>query len=154
MSRTISMASGAILHSVYREAAAPSLPGEPKFPWPGDQRVAQRPRLDQADHGVVDRGVAVGVVLTHDVADDAAALGEGAVGAVAAIEHRVQHAAVDGLEAVAHIGKRAADDDRHGVVHVGPLHLGVEVDVLDAAVVDDFGAVRCQGNAHPSHCAE
>jgi len=28
------MASGAILHSVYREAAAPSLPGEPKFPWP------------------------------------------------------------------------------------------------------------------------
>ncbi len=28
------MASGAILHSVYRMAAAGSLPGEPKFPCP------------------------------------------------------------------------------------------------------------------------
>ena len=34
MSRTISIASGAILHSVYRMAAARSLPGEPKLPWP------------------------------------------------------------------------------------------------------------------------
>ena len=31
-SRTISVASGAILHSVYRMAAAGSLPGEPKWP--------------------------------------------------------------------------------------------------------------------------
>ena len=28
------MASGASLHSVYRMAAAGSLPGEPKLPWP------------------------------------------------------------------------------------------------------------------------
>ncbi len=28
------MDSGAILHSVYRGAAAGSSPGEPKFPWP------------------------------------------------------------------------------------------------------------------------
>ena len=28
------MASGAIRHSVYRIAAAESLPGEPKLPWP------------------------------------------------------------------------------------------------------------------------
>ncbi len=34
MSRTISSASGAIRHSVYRIAAAESLPGEPKLPWP------------------------------------------------------------------------------------------------------------------------
>ena len=34
MSRVISMASWASRHSVYREAAAPSLPGEPKFPCP------------------------------------------------------------------------------------------------------------------------
>ncbi|CAM5521897.1 hypothetical protein SPURM210S_06060 [Streptomyces purpurascens] len=32
MSRTISIDSGAILHSVYRMAAAGSLPGEPKLP--------------------------------------------------------------------------------------------------------------------------
>ena len=34
MSRTISSASGAIRHSVYRIAAAASLPGEPKLPCP------------------------------------------------------------------------------------------------------------------------
>ena len=28
------MARGAILHSVYRGAAGPRLPGVPKFPWP------------------------------------------------------------------------------------------------------------------------
>ena len=34
MSRTISIAIGASLHSVYRIAAAGSSPGEPKLPWP------------------------------------------------------------------------------------------------------------------------
>ena len=38
---------------------------------PVDERVAKRPRLCEADQGVVDRAVAVRVVLTHDVADDA-----------------------------------------------------------------------------------
>ena len=33
MSRSISMASGASRHSVYRMAAGGSLPGEPKLPW-------------------------------------------------------------------------------------------------------------------------
>jgi hypothetical protein len=33
MSRSISMASGASRHSVYRMAAGGSFPGEPKFPW-------------------------------------------------------------------------------------------------------------------------
>jgi len=34
MSRSISIASGSSLHSVYRMAAAGSLPGEPKLPLP------------------------------------------------------------------------------------------------------------------------
>ena len=33
MSRSISIASGARRHSVYRMAAGGSLPGEPKLPW-------------------------------------------------------------------------------------------------------------------------
>ena len=90
MSRTISMASGAIRHSVYRIAAAGSSPGRAEVALAVDQRVAQRPVLDQADQGVVDRRVAVRVVLTHDVADDAAALVVAAVGAVAAVVHRVE----------------------------------------------------------------
>ena len=72
------------------------------------QRVAHGPVLDQADQGIVDRGVAVRVVLAHDLAHHAGALVEGAVRAVAAVEHRVQHAAVDGLEAVADVRQGAA----------------------------------------------
>ena len=120
----------------------------------GDERIAQRPRLHHADDRVVDGAVPMGVVLTHDVADDARALGERAVWTVATVEHRVQDAAVDGLEPVTNVGKRAANDDGHRVVQVGPLHFGVEVYGLDAAVLNAAGDVRCQGNAHPSHCAE
>ena len=98
-----------------------------------DQRVAHHPGLREPDQGVVDRGVAVRVVLTHDVADDARALGEAAVGAVAAVVHRVEHPAVHRLEAVAYVGQRPADDDRHRVVEVGALHLGLQLDRLDPA---------------------
>ena len=98
---------------------------------PVDQRRAHHPRLRQPDQGVVDRGVAVRVVLAHDVADHAAALREAAVGPVAAVEHRVEHAPVHRLEAVAHVGQRPPDDDRHRVVDVGALHRGLELDGLD-----------------------
>ncbi len=47
---------------------------------PVDQRVAHREILRHADQGVVDRGVAVRVVFTHDVADDPGALARGAIG--------------------------------------------------------------------------
>ena len=70
----------------------------------GDQGVAQRPGLYEAREGVVDRGVAVGVVVTHDLADDAGGFGERGGGPVSAVVHGVQDAAVDGLEAVAHVG--------------------------------------------------
>ena len=99
---------------------------------PVDQRVAHRPRLGQPDEGVVDRGVAVRVVVTHHLTDDAGALDVAAVGPEALVVHRVQHAAVHRLEAVADLGQRAADDDRHRVVDVAALHLLLEVDRLDA----------------------
>ena len=122
------------------------------------ERVAQAPRLHEAHERVVDRRVAVRVELAHDVADDARALRERLVGAVAAVVHRVDHAAVHGLEAVAHVGQRTAHDDAHRVVEVRPLHLELQVDLVDLAV--DAGAlvvvvagvqnIRCQGNARPS----
>ena len=96
-----------------------------------DERVAQRPVLHQPHQGVVDRRVAVRVVLPHDVADDPRALVEAAVRPVAPVVHRVQHPPVHRLEPVAHVRQRPADDDRHGVVDVRPAHLGVEVDRLD-----------------------
>ena len=99
---------------------------------PVDQRGAHHPRLREPDEGVVDRGVAVRVVVAHHVADDAGALHVAAVRPVAAVVHRVEHAAVHRLEAVAHVRQGAADDDRHRVVDVAALHLLLEVDRLDA----------------------
>jgi hypothetical protein len=101
---------------------------------PVDQRRTQHPRLRETDHGVVDRGVAVRVVLTHHVADDARALREAAVGAVAAVVHRVEDPAVHRLEPVAHVGQRTPDDHRHRVVDVGLLHQRLQLDRLDAVV--------------------
>ena len=103
-----------------------------EVPLPLHERVAQAPVLDEADQGVVDRAVAVRVVLAHDVADDAGALVEPAVRPVATVVHRVEHPAVHRLQPVAHVGQRAAHDDAHGVLDVRPLHLGVEVDRLRA----------------------
>ena len=118
-----------------------------------DQRRAHHPRLREPDQGVVDRGVAVRVVLTHDVTDDARALGEAAVGPVAAVVHRVEHPAVHRLEAVAYVGQRAADDDRHRVVDVGALHRGLQLDRLDPAAAAGRGAGGGLGHDLVSLCS-
>jgi hypothetical protein len=70
-----------------------------------DEGGAHDPVLRHAHHRVVDRDVAVRVVLAHHVADDRGALAELGVGPEAQIVvHRVQDAALHGLEAVAHVG--------------------------------------------------
>ncbi len=110
----------------------------------GDERIPERPVLDEAHHGVIDGGVAVRVELAHDVTDDAGALGERAVRAVSAVEHRIEHAPVHGLEAVAHVGEGTRHDDAHRVVEERPLHLLVEVDLVDAPVVDAVDGARLE----------
>lgn len=75
------------------------------------------------------------VVLPHDLADHAGTLRERLVRAESAVVHAVDHAAVHGLEAVAHVGERAPDDHGHGVVEVAALHLRLQVDLVDLAVV-------------------
>ena len=106
--------------------------------------VAQGEGLREADHGVVDGGVAVGVVVAHDVADDLGGLGVLLVELEAHLLHAVEDAAVDGLEAVADVGQGAADDDRHGVVEVRPAHLLFNIDGEQeggAAALDVIAAV-------------
>ena len=83
------------------------------------QQVAHRERLRHAHDGVVDRHVAVRVVLADDVADHARRLLVGAVIVVAELAHRVQHAPMHRLQAVAHVRQRAPDDDAHRVVEIG-----------------------------------
>ena len=118
---------------MYREAPAGSPSTDPKFPCGSIERVAQREVLRHPHQGVVDRRVAVRVVLAHDAADDVGRLPVRPVGAQALLEHRPEDPAVDRLQAVAHVGERAADDDRHRVVEVGALDLLLELDGLDAA---------------------
>ncbi len=60
--------------------------------------------------------VAVRVIVTHDVTDDARALDVAAVWPVATVEHGVEDLAVNWLEPVAHVGQCPAHDDAHRVV--------------------------------------
>ena len=113
--------------------------GRAEVSLPVNEWVAQRPGLREPDQGVVDRRVAVRVVLAHDVAHHARALGETAVGSVAAVVHRVEDPAVHWLKSVADVGQRARDDDAHRVVEVRTLHLDLEVDRLDPSISGGSG---------------
>ena len=73
-----------------------------------DQRVAQRERLGHAHEGVVDRAVAVRVVVGHRVAGDAGALDVVAVGPEALHLHVPEDPAVHRLEPVADVGQARA----------------------------------------------
>ena len=90
---------------------------------PVDQRQAHREVLRHAHQRVVDRLVAVRMVLADDVADDARRLAIRLVPLVAVLVHRVEDAPVHRLEAVAHVGQRPRHDHAHGVIEIGALHL-------------------------------
>ena len=85
---------------------------------PVDERVAHREVLGEPDEGVVQRDVAVRVVLAHHLADDRGALAVGAGRRQPHLAHRVEDPAMDGLEAVADVGQGARDDHAHRVVEV------------------------------------
>ena len=100
-----------------------------------DQRQAHRERLRHADERVVDRAVAVRVILAHHVADDAGGLDVGAVRQMIVLLHGKQDPPMHGLEAVAHVGQSARYDHAHGVIEIGALHLVGDGDGADAVLV-------------------
>ena len=104
-----------------------------------DERVAHREVLGEPDEGVVQRDIAVRVVLAHDLADDRRALAVGAGAAEAHLAHRVEDPAVDGLEAVADIGQRTGHDHAHRVIEVAHPHLVLDADGADVADVVGHG---------------
>ena len=101
-----------------------------KVALPVDQRIAQAPGLRQAHHGVVDGGVAVGMIFLQTLADHAGALHVLAVVQHAHVMHGVKNAPMHRLQSVADVGQRAADDDRHGIVEIRSPHLVFNVDGL------------------------
>ncbi len=98
---------------------------------PGNQRQAHGEVLRHAHHGVVDRAVAVRMVLAHHVADDAGRLAEGPRRVVAAFLHGVEDAPLHRLQPVARIGQRTRHDHAHGVIEVGAAHLLFDGDRRD-----------------------
>ena len=90
---------------------------------PVDERHAHREILRETHERVVDREVAVRVILAHHLADDARRLDVLLIPIEPELVHREENAAVHGLQTVADIGQRARDDDAHRVVEVRLLHL-------------------------------
>jgi hypothetical protein len=95
--------------------------------------------LRHAHQGVIDGLVAVRMVFTDDVADDAGRLPIRLVPLVAVLVHGVENAPVHRLKAVPRIGQRARHDHAHGVIEIGALHL------LD----DGDGALGRSGTGFP-----
>ncbi len=106
---------------------------------PGRRRAGSAGEgLRHPDERVVDRRVAVRVVLAHHVADGRGGLLVGPVRLQPRLVHAVEDAAVDGLEAVADVGQRAPDDHAHRVVEVARAHLLLELARLDPAAAERF----------------
>ena len=114
-----------------------------------DERVAQVEVLRHAHERVVNRAVAVGVVVLEDLADDAGALAVAGVVAKAHLLHRVEDAAMDRFETVAGVGQRALDDDAHRVVEIRLAHL--RFDARDANVTNIQRSTPCRGHEDYPH---
>ena len=100
---------------------------------PVDEHEAHGEVLRHPHEGVVDRLVAVWVVETDHVADDARRLDVFPLGQVPGFEGGVEDAPVDRLETVPGVGKRPAHDHAHRVIEVGAAHLVGDGDGADVA---------------------
>jgi protease I len=98
----------------------------PEIALPFDQRIAQREILGEPDHCIVDRLVAVRMVLADHVADHAGRFLEGVGGVELQLPHRPQQAAVDRLQPVAQVGQRTRRDRRQGIDQIALRKRGIE----------------------------
>ena len=88
-----------------------------------DQGIAGGEVLPEADHGVVDGGVAVGVVLAQHRADDVGGLAAAVRGPHPLLVRAPEDAPVDRLEPVPDVRQRPGHDHAHRVVEERALHL-------------------------------
>ena len=69
----------------------------------------------------------MGVVFTHDIANDFGAFTGGPVVMQAHLMHAKQDATVHGFEAIADVRQGAPDDDAHGVIEVAAADLVLDI---------------------------
>ena len=96
-----------------------------------DERVAHDEILRHAREGLVDRRVAVRVIIAVRVADDLRALSGLRARPEVEVVHRDQDAPLRGLQPVAHVRQRPAHDHAHRVREVRILHLLFDQEILD-----------------------
>ncbi len=82
---------------------------------PFDQGIAGGEILGEPHQRVIDRLVAVRVILADHVADDTGAFLEGAVGVEPQLAHGIEQAAMHRLQAVAHVRQGARHDGRQRI---------------------------------------
>ena len=85
-----------------------------------------RELLDHPHHGVVHRGITMGVVLAQHVTDHRGRFLVTPPGAQPELAHRVQDAPVNRLQAVTYVGQRSLYNDAHRVVDERFAHLVFE----------------------------
>ncbi len=112
-----------------------------------DQPVALRELLRHAHHGVIDRLVAVGMVLAHDVADHARRfLGFGARPRLQVqLPHAVEQAPVHRLQPIAHVRQRARHD---GGQRIGEIALAQRISEVGNANLALGRRNGCSGFGH------
>ena len=96
-----------------------------------DERITQREILRHAHQRVVDRGIAVRMVFTHHLADDARAFDVRAIPDVVGFLHAEQHAAVHRFQSVPNVGQRTSDDHAHCVVEITLPDFVLDIDAND-----------------------
>ncbi len=98
---------------------------------PVDQRIAQRERLGEPHHRIIDRRVAMRVIFADDVADDARRFLVGGVRIHPQHPHRPQQPAMDRLQPVTDVGQRAGGDRRQRVDEIALRQRAIERGIDD-----------------------
>ena len=100
------------------------------------KHVAHVPALSHTHQSAIDRQVAVWVILTEHLTNDARTLLIRVAACVADTEHTVEDAAVYRLKSIANIREGTSHNHRHTIVDVRLLHLLLNVDFLDSVQIN------------------
>ncbi len=110
-----------------------------------DQRIALREILRQAHQRLVDRLIAMRMIVAHHVADDLGAFAIGGAGIEPQLAHRPEQPAMHRLQPVAHIRQRARHDGRQRVGQIALRQRVIEFGIADLA----RAAHRCHAVSFP-----